>query len=141
MIPKGKAKLEAGYGARPLDVYVIPRRDSRHKNFFMAFNGGLEELVIQNDLSGMEMRLLTLMMTRMDWDNIVQHTQQELADCLGTSPVVVSRAIAKLRSIDVIREAKRIGKVRFYRVSPYLASKSKSGSHQEVMDSWKQQEA
>jgi hypothetical protein len=102
----------------------------------MGENDVLKELVTENDLNGSEMRLLTLMMTLMNWENVVEYSQRELAEMLKTNPVVINRAIATLKTVDAIRDARKIGKTIFYRVSPYLANKVRSKSLKDLVDAW-----
>lgn len=139
MLPKGKASLSYPTGEVTEVKVVESRKWSGHRNFFMGFDAGLKELVTENELSGMDMRLLILMLTLMNWDNVVEYTQQALADELKTSPVVISRSIARLKKLDVIKEAKQIGRVRFYRINPYLGSKAAKTPHNKLMQIWNEE--
>ncbi len=130
---KATLKLTAG---EEIPVLVHVGQKSSHRGFFMGENDVLKELVTENDLNGSEMRLLTLMMTLMNWENVVEYSQRELAEMLKTNPVVINRAIATLKTVDAIRDARKIGKTIFYRVSPYLANKVRSKSLKDLVDAW-----
>ncbi len=135
MVAKRKGLLKLGdEGELPVLVHISGK--SKHQDFFMGENNMLKELVTQNNLNGIEMRLLTLMMTEMNWENVVERSQKELAEMLNTDRVVINRAIASLKEVDALRGARKIGRVTFYRVSPYLANKSRSKSLKELIDLW-----
>ena len=77
----------------------------------------------QQRLSGEQYSVLFALFNRLDFDNYLRISRQEIADFLSMQPTHVSRAMKKLKELNIIVEGPPAGKFKTYRLNPYIAHK------------------
>ena len=77
----------------------------------------------QQRLTGEQYSVLFALFNRLDFENYLRISRQEIADFLSMQPVNVSRAMKKLKELKIIIEGPPAGKFKTYRLNPYIAHK------------------
>lgn len=77
----------------------------------------------QQDLTGEQFKVLHVLFGKLDFDNYLRISRQNIADIIGIQPTHVSRAMKKLKELEIIIEGPPAGKFKTYRLNPYLAHK------------------
>ena len=77
----------------------------------------------QQRLTGEQYSVLFALFNRLDFENFLRISRQEIADFLSMQPVSVSRAMKKLKELEIIIEGPPAGKFKTYRLNPYIAHK------------------
>ena len=77
----------------------------------------------QQRLTGEQYSVLFALFNRLDFENFLRISRQEIADFLSMQPVSVSRAMKKLKDLEIIIEGPPAGKFKTYRINPYIAHK------------------
>ena len=77
----------------------------------------------QQRLTGEQYSVLFALFNRLDFENYLRVSRQDLADFLDMQPVNVSRAMKKLKELEIIIEGPPAGKFKTYRLNPYIAHK------------------
>lgn len=103
---------------------------------FRIFNEGLAQVLSDGDLTQYDFKVLFYVLGNMEYENIFQQSQGRIAESLGMQQPNVSKAIKKLIAKDYIRIIGNIGKVNIYRVSPYLALKSRAKNLAPMLADW-----
>lgn len=140
-IRRGDAQLKQNLLGKDetVNVYVVNRK-SGHKEFFMGANTGFQWLFTNENLSGNDIRLFGYMTTVMNWENVVEMSQQALAQALNTNPVVISRSIKVLKANGLIRDDRKVGNIKLYRVNPFISFKAKHRHVKRLREEWEEQE-
>jgi len=81
-------------------LIYVPQK-VRIKGFFMGMQDGFEYLAKSN-LKSEALNVLLLLISRMDYENIIRVSQKEIGDVLGMKKQNVSRAMKTLRVAGVI---------------------------------------
>ena len=77
----------------------------------------------QQRLTGEQYSVLFALFNRLDFDNYLRVSRQEVVDFLSMQPVNVSRAMKKLKELQIVVEGPPAGKFKTYRLNPYIAHK------------------
>lgn len=105
----------------------------REGGWFKMFQQALDWLSEQK-LTGEQLNVLLKLFAKLDFDNYIRVSQKELAAELGMKDSHVSRAIRKLRELDIIFEAPRMGKYKLYRLNPYIGRKGNRNQEEVIID-------
>jgi len=81
-------------------LIYVPQK-VRIKGFFMGMQDGFEYLA-KSKLKSEALNVLLLLISRMDYENIIRVSQKEIGDVLGMKKQNVSRAMKTLRVAGVI---------------------------------------
>ena len=100
-------------------LIYVPQK-VRIKGFFMGMQDGFEYLAKSN-LKSEALNVLLLLISRMDYENIIRVSQKEIGDVLGMKKQNVSRAMKTLRDAGVIDP----GEFHAVRLSPDIGWKGK----------------
>jgi DNA-binding MarR family transcriptional regulator len=103
---------------------------------YRIFSGAMNQLIQQGDLTGQDYKVLFYILNNMEYENLFQESQAAIAEYLGMRQQHVSKSINKLVKNDYIRIIGNIGRQNIYRVSPYLALKSKAKNLSGMLASW-----
>jgi len=106
-------------------VWVTDRPKVREA-FFMAFQAAFMSLAKDVELQGQPMRVLLVLLARLDFENEVVISQAEIARELEIRPNRVSEAMRLLREKGLIRVQKREGHIKTYRLSCAYAWKGRA---------------
>ena len=77
----------------------------------------------QQRLTGEQYSVLFALFNRLDFDNYFRVSRQDIAEFLNMQPANVSRAMKKLKDLEIIIEGPPAGKFKTYRINPYIAHK------------------
>jgi len=120
-------------GEREVEAWLIPAKKSQHKGFVIMFDTGLEELVSKG-LKGQEYQTILYMISKMDFKNHVDLEQVNMAADLGISKQNFSKILSSLfETHRLIVPYRKVGKVKFWMVSPSLGCKVSQKVNQELI--------
>ena len=77
----------------------------------------------QQRLTGEQFKVMHVLFGKLDFNNYLRISRQDIADIIGIQPVNVSRAMKKLKELKIILEGPPAGKFKTYRLNPYIAHK------------------
>ena len=85
----------------------------------------LEEFASRKDVTGEVLRVFLYLNARLDFENIIQVPQTEIAERLGLQPQNVHRAIKQLEALGVIIRGPKVGRSSSWRLNPQAGWKGK----------------
>jgi MarR family len=85
----------------------------------------LEEFAAREDVHGETFRVFIYLNARLDFDNLINVPQKEIAKALNMQQPNVSRAIKKLEELGIILRGPKIGKIAAWRLNPNAGWKGK----------------
>ena len=80
-------------------------------------------MLAQSNLTGNDMKVMWAMLARLDYENLIQVNQAEVAEQVGMNRHHVNRSIKKLIELGVVLEGVKIGISRSYRLNPNFAER------------------
>lgn len=101
-------------------VWVSQRAKIR-EGWFMGFQEAFLELAKDVELAGQPMRVLLVLMSKLDWENFIAFSQGDIAKQLKIRPEAVSRAVRLLREKGVIEAGPVLGNTKTYKLNPGYA--------------------
>ena len=110
---------------------------SKRKNGFgqgwlaMAQNGA--EILAQSNLSGNDFKVLMKLLSVLDYENLIQVSQADVARELNMHRQHVQRSIKRLIDFGIVLEGVRIGISRSYRLNPNFGWKGSAKGHREAL--------
>lgn len=110
----------------------IPYRPKLTERWFMAFQDTFIEIAKDPDMTGETMKVLMYLFGKLDFENYIQQSQQEIAEGLGMHKQHVSRAMRTLKSKQIIFEGPRVGRSKCFRLNPNYGWKGKVRTLQEA---------
>ena len=100
---------------------------------WIAMAQGAMEMLAASDLRGDDLRVLLLLMARLDFENLIQLEQTLIAEKLGLHKQNVNRSIKRLVDIGCLLEGPKIGRSRTYRLNPNYGWKGSSKNHHKAL--------
>jgi hypothetical protein len=100
------------------------------------FNDALLDVVLDEDLTGQDFRVLFYILSTMEFENFYKQSQKAIADKLGMKQPHVSKSFSKLISKKLLRVIGQIGRQNVYLINPHLAFKSRSNNYKKMLDDW-----
>jgi DNA-binding MarR family transcriptional regulator len=119
--------------------FVMVRTHPKHLTkmpHYRVFNEGMAQVVQYGNLTGQDFKVLLFVLNNMEWENIFQMSQGAIAEALEMRQPHVSKSMQKLVAMDLIRVIGNIGRQNIYRVSPYLALKSRAKNLAPMLTEW-----
>lgn len=99
----------------------VSNRPKVREGWFMGFQEAFLELAKDVELAGQPMRVLLVLLARLDWENYIAVSQSEIGKELGLRPNRVSEAFRLLREKGVIELGPQVGQAKTYRLNPGYA--------------------
>ena len=90
-------------------------------------------MLAQSNLTGNDMKVMWAMLARLDYENLIQVNQAEVAEQVGMNRHNVNRSIKKLIELGVILEGVKIGISRSYRLNPNFGWKGSAKGHRQAL--------
>ena len=90
-------------------------------------------MLAQSNLTGNDMKVMWAMLARLDYENLIQVNQAEVAEQVGMNRHHVNRSIKKLIELGVVLEGVKIGISRSYRLNPNFGWKGSAKGHREAL--------
>jgi hypothetical protein len=105
--------------------YYQLKEKSLGKDWFAMYQNPILWLG-QQRMTGEQYSVLLVLLNKLDYDNYLRISLQEIADLLRMQVTHVSRAMKVLKEKNIIVEGPPAGKFKTYRVNPYIAHKGKN---------------
>ena len=122
-------------GATMLTKLLPPKHLSK-LDHIRVFSEPLLTLAIDGELTGQDWRVLAVCLSEMQFENILDISQSELANLLQVKQQHISQSMKKLIALGCLRIEDKRGKQNIYLVNPYLAFKSRSYNHKALCEVW-----
>ncbi|PSF30237.1 MarR family transcriptional regulator [Aphanothece hegewaldii CCALA 016] len=106
-------------------VYCGVKQNPYGKGWIMTSQDALELLAADDDLTKEAFRVLMFLMARLDFENWIQVTQQEISEKISIKKSNVSRAISLLEKKGIILRGPKVGRSYAFRLNPYFGWKGK----------------
>lgn len=106
-------------------VYCAVKRNPYAKGWVMNSQEALELLASDKDLTKESLRILMFLMARLDFENWLQITQNEIAETLDINKGNVSKAISLLEAKGILLRGPKVGRSYAFRLNPYFGWKGK----------------
>lgn len=87
----------------------------------MAFSEAFTALAKDERIRGRPLVVLMALFGKLDFDNYLHVTQQQLAETTGLDQANISRAIKKLLDVGIIKRGPKAGRIYTYRLNPGYA--------------------
>lgn len=107
------------------------RRNGFNRGWVAMSQQALELLARMKRLD--DHRVMLMLLSRLDFENLIQISQSELAADLSMQRSHVNRAIKHLLEMGAILEGPKIGRSRSYRLNPAFGWKGSAKGHQEAL--------
>jgi hypothetical protein len=105
----------------------------RHSSFseegFMVLSQLRAFSLATSDLHEIELKVLLLLVSELNMDNLIAINQSELATMIGINRSHFSRAIKKLLAEGIIIEGAKLGQHKSYRLNAYYGWKGSTENH------------
>lgn len=92
----------------------------------MGLQEGFAALAKNENIRGRPLVVLLALFARLDFENYLNVTQQELADATGLNQANVSRALKTLIDAGIIKRGPKAGRIYTYRLNPGYAWRGKT---------------
>jgi predicted transcriptional regulator len=106
-------------------VYCAVKRNPYAKGWVMNSQEALELLASDKDLTKESLRILMFLMARLDFENWIQITQNEIAETLDINKGNVSKAVSLLEAKGILIRGPKLGRSYAFRLNPYFGWKGK----------------
>lgn len=95
--------------------------------------------IAQSNLGQDALRVFLALSAHLDFNNLIQVCQSDVAKTLNMKQPNVHRAIRRLVDAEIILEGPKIGKHRSYRLNPYFGWKGSAKAHHEALKTRKRE--
>ncbi len=117
-----------------LEGYIAVLQPKIKNGFTRHFTMNQDALdILADNLKGSEFRVLMKLLKWLDYENLIQIQQNEIADELKMEKQNVNRSINKLIDVGILLKGPKIGKSCSYRLNPNFGWKGKAKSHQKAL--------
>ena len=105
-------------------AYVVPKRKNGFGQGWLAMAQNGAEILAQSNLSGNDFKVLMKLLSVLDYENLIQVSQADIARELDMHRQHVQRSIKRLLELGIVLEGVRIGISRSYRLNLTLVGKA-----------------
>ena len=114
-------------------AYVVPKRKNGFGQGWLAMAQNGAEILAQSNLSGNDFKVLMKLLSVLDYENLIQVSQADVARELNMHRQHVQRSIKLLIDFGIVLEGVRIGISRSYRLNPNFGWKGSAKGHREAL--------
>ena len=114
-------------------AYVVPKRKNGFQQGWLAMAQNGAEILAQSDLGANDFKVLMKLLSVLDYENLIQVSQADIARELDMHRQHVQRSIKRLIQLGIILEGVKIGISRSYRLNPSFGWKGSAKGHREVL--------
>lgn len=129
----GSVDLDTGEVLPHVLVAVQQKIPNGFREGWIAMAQTALEMLATSDLRGDDLRVLLALMARLDFENLIQIEQTEIAEKLGMQKQNVNRSIKRLIALGCLLEGPKIGRSRTYRLNPHFGWKGSGKAHQKAL--------
>jgi hypothetical protein len=112
---------------------VQPKRRNGFRKGWLAMAQDALSLLATADLTGRDYKVLMALLARLDFDNLIQVNQAEVAREIGIRRSHFSESVGKLIDLGALIEGPRVGVHKTYRLNPRFGWKGSASSHQKAL--------
>ena len=112
---------------------VVPKRKNGFGQGWLAMAQNGAEILAQSNLSGNDFKVLMKLLSVLDYENLIQVSQADVARELNMHRQHVQRSIKRLIDLGIVLEGVRIGISRSYRLNPNFGFKCSAKGHREAL--------
>ena len=112
---------------------IQPKRQNGFTEGWFAMAQDALRLLRTAGLGGRDYDVLFALLERLDFENLIQVSQAELASDCDMRPPHVSRSIKKLLDLGCLLEGPKIGRSRSFRLNPRFGWKGSTKGHQNAL--------
>ena len=110
-------------------AYVVPKRKNGFGQGWLAMAQNGAKILAQSNLSGNDFKVLMKLLSVLDYENLIQVSQADVARELNMHRQHVQRSIKRLIDLGIVLEGVRIGISRSYRLNPNFGWKGSAKGH------------
>ena len=114
-------------------AYVVPKRKNGFQKGWMAMAQEAMMMLCSKQFNRQRHEGYVAMLARLDYENLIQVNQAEVAEQVGMNRHNVNRSIKKLIELGVILEGVKIGISRSYRLNPNFGWKGSAKGHRQAL--------
>ena len=114
-------------------AYVVPKRKNGFGQGWLAMAQNGAEILAQSNLNGNDFKVLMKLLSVLDYENLIQVSQADIARELDMHRQHVQRSIKRLLELGIVLEGVRIGISRSYRLNPNFGWKGSAKGHREAL--------
>ena len=115
---------------------VTPIKMLTDKPHVRVFSDGLGRLAVDRKLTPTDKNVLLFLISIMEYENILNVTQKELAEGLGIDAAEVSRSIKRLIENAYLRIVDKSGRQNIYQLNPHIGFKSRAKNYNLLCSMW-----
>lgn len=108
---------------------IKPKRNNAFYGGWFAMSQQAIAALREHGLTGKDYEVLMLLLSQLDFENLIQVSQAQVAEELGMRKQHVHRTMVKLVEIGVLREGPKVGRSKTYRLDPNLGWKGTAKNH------------
>lgn len=119
-----------------VDGYVavlMPKRRNAFGQDWHAMAQTAWDMIATADLKQEDFRVMAALMARLDFENLIQVPQVEIAEKLNMQRQNVNRSIKRLVEMGILLEGPKIGRSRSFRLNPSFGWKGSAKGHHEAI--------
>jgi len=112
------------------------RRNAFGEGWFAMAQAGLVALInalVSGELHSRDLQVLMYMMSILDFENLIQVQQADVASALKMQRPHVNRSVKRLIEVGVLLEGPKIGRVRSYRLNLNYGWKGSAKNHRKAL--------
>lgn len=130
---KNIGQIDLNTGER-IEGYIAVLQPKTKNGFERHFTMNQDALdILADNLKGSEFRVLMKLLKWLDYENLIQIQQIEIANELKMEKQNVNRAINKLIDVGIVLKGPRIGKSCSYRLNPNFGWKGTAKNHRKAL--------
>lgn len=114
-------------------AYVAPKRENAFGKRWLAMAQDMMDITAKSDLTGSDYKVLMLLLSRLDYENLLVINQSELAEYIGMTRNNFSRSMRNLIEKGIILKGPRIGVSRSFRLNPTYGWKGTANNHKKAV--------
>ena len=133
----GQVDLRTGEVLDGFVAYVAPRRINGFGERWLAMAQSAALIFAKSDLGLGELRVLFMLLAKLDFENLLVLNQSEIARELGMQRQNVQRAIKRLMEMGALLEGPKAGQSRSYQLNPSFGWKGSARNHVQALDEYR----
>lgn len=112
---------------------IQPKRKNGFGEGWFAMSQTALKAIREAGLQGRDYEVMFALLEILDFENLIQVNQAEIAQALNMKPSHMSRSVKNLVETGVLLEGPRIGRSKTYRLNPNLGWKGSAKGHNEAL--------
>ena len=121
-----------------INVFAKPGKYLKD-DYARYFMSEILNLAVDKDFSGNDLRVLLAILANLDYDNILNISQQKLADQLNIDRSAIGKSIKKLISKGYLQVIDTAGRQNIYQFNPHIAFRSRAKNYKDLCRAWEQE--